>query len=169
MRKVLIRLGGAVVTFTVLALTGCSGGEKSNAPAEPRAAAGPVDAGSTNEPGASDAGTARVLATGAFADKQEHGSGTASLVIGSDNARYLHLENLSISAGPALHVLLTTEASPSTKADVDKGFLDLGSLRATTGDLTYAIPVGTALDAYQGVIVYCAEYNVVFTAATLAR
>jgi hypothetical protein len=185
MRQSLIRLGGAGATIAALALTACSGGgEKTDAianepappsgpaaPGEPRAPAAPVDAGSTAqpEPAGSDGGTARVVATGAFVDKDEHGSGTASLVIGSDNATYLRLENVSISSGPALHVFLTKEGNPSSKSDVDKGFLDLGSLRATTGNLTYTIPAATDVEAYQGVIVYCVEYNVVFTAATLAR
>jgi hypothetical protein len=179
------RVGGAVIAVALLALSGCGGsGAKTDAvadepapPSGPAAVADPrgspavpADAGSAPQPSGTDGGgTARVLATGTFVNKDEHGSGMVSLVVGSDNAPYLRLESVSISSGPALHVFLTKEASPSTKSDVDKGFIDLGALRATTGNLTYTIPAATNLEAYQGVIVYCAEYNVVFTAAALAR
>ena len=187
MRAMLIRLGTAVVACSALSLGGCGGSSSgktdsvADEPAPPSAPAGsasgaPTAPSTPAAPGAavtppvgSTAGTARTVATGSFIDKEEHGSGMASLIIGTDNTPYLRLENVAISPGPALHVFLTKEGSPSQKADVDKGFVDLGALRATTGNLTYTIPAGTDLAAYQGVIVYCVEYNVVFTAATLVR
>ncbi len=184
MRATLIR--GSTVGFAcaALALWGCGGdgadtvadeppppsAPAASASGAPKAPAEPAAPGTAvTPPSGSNTGTASAVATGSFIDKDEHGSGMASLIIGSDNAPYLRLENVNISPGPALHVFLTKEGSPSHKADVDKGFVDLGSLRATTGNLTYAIPAGTDLAAYQGVIVYCVEYNVVFTAATLVR
>ena len=186
MRATLIRVSTAGFACAALALWGCGGGggktdSVANEPPPPSAPAASASGAPTapaeptapgtavTPPSGSNAGTARAVATGAFIDKDEHGSGTASLIIGSDNTPYLRLENVNISPGPALHVFLTKEGSPSQKGDVDKGFLDLGSLRATTGNLTYAIPAGTDLAAYQGVIVYCVEYNVVFTAAMLVR
>lgn len=108
-----------------------------------------------------------VLAGGTFVDKEERGSGSAQVILANGETS-LRLENLNVSAGPALHVLLTKNASPSSRTDVDLGYLDLGALRATTGNLTYAIPSGTDTKAYAGAIIYCVDYKVVFSAVTLA-
>lgn len=186
MRATWIRLRTAVFACSALVLGACGGGggkidsiadeppppatPGGSASGAPKAPAEPATPGTAaTPPSGTNAGAANVLAKGVFIDKDEHGSGMASLIIGTDNTPYLRLENVAISPGPALHVFLTKEGSPSQKADVDKGFVDLGALRATTGNLTYTIPAGTDLAAYQGVIVYCVEYNVVFTAATLVR
>jgi len=42
-----------------------------------------------------------------------------------------------------------------------------GELRAISGNLTYPLPAGTDPSAYAGVIVYCVEYSMIFTAAPL--
>jgi hypothetical protein len=109
----------------------------------------------------------RVLAKGSFVNKEESGSGTARLSIAADDTTYLRLESLAIADGPALHVLLTKHPNPSTAADVELGSVDLGTLRATKGNLTYPIPNGVDGKAYPAVIVYCVEYHVVFASATL--
>ena len=118
-------------------------------------------------PPATPPSTAGVLASGSFVDKDEHGTGTALAVRDASGALFLRLEGLDVAAGPALHVLLTNQASPSTRADVEAGMLDLGVLRANKGNLTYPIPGGTAVSTFAGVVIYCAEYHVVFAAATL--
>lgn len=108
-----------------------------------------------------------VLARGEFVNKSYSGSGSALFVKGTDGAPFLRLENIAISSGPALNVLLTKHPSPSTKADVAQGSVDLGVLRATKGNLTYTIPAGMDVAGYRGVIVYCVDYDVVFTAAAM--
>ena len=118
-------------------------------------------------PPATSPSTSGVLASGTFVDKDEHGAGTALLSSDAGGAASLRLEGLDVTAGPALHVLLTKESSPSTRADVEAGMLDLGVLRANKGNLTYPIPGGTAVSTFAGVVIYCAEYHVVFAAATL--
>ena len=143
-----------------------SGGQaNAPAPGAPSSSGAP-----TTEPGASTptppAG-AVVLASGDFERKSYDGSGKALVVRGADGAPYVRLETLSVQNGPALHVLLTKEASPSTGDDVDKGSLDLGVLRSTSGNLTYTIPPGTDTSGYSGVIVYCVDYRMVFIAAPL--
>lgn len=113
--------------------------------------------------------TAAVISSGMFVDKDHKGSGNALMLEPSQAgaAHYLRLESFSTEPGPALHVLLTKHPSPSSAADVAEGSLDLGPLRATKGNLTYEIPAGTDVTQYAGVIVYCVDFSVVFTAATL--
>jgi hypothetical protein len=136
----------------------------------PAAPGAPSSGAPTAEPGsgtpAPPAG-AVVLASGDFQNKSYTGSGKAIVLRGVDGAPYLRVEALSVQNGPALHVLLTKEASPSTGDDVDKGSLDLGVLRSTSGNLTYTIPPGTDTSGYAGVIVYCVDYRMVFIAAPL--
>lgn len=194
MRKTFGGLGLVAILGITLALAGCAAeegnddpgpgnGPVANEPAPPTSSSSQTGStsGSEGAPGTSPpAGSStssgspapemqQVLAQGAFVNKSYSGSGTALLVAGADGANFLRLENIAISSGPALHVLLTKHASPSSKADVDQGSLDLGVLRATKGNLTYAIPANTDLAGYSGVIVYCVDYSMVFTAATLAR
>ena len=141
---------------------------QAGSPGAPGSPESPAPPGAAASPGAPAAPAAsRVLARGQFVNKSYSGAGTALVVVGADNVPFLRLENIVISSGPALHVLLTKQASPSSKADVDQGSLDLGVLRATKGNLTYTIPAGTDVTAYSGVIVYCVDYSMVFTAAAL--
>lgn len=142
--------------------TGSSSGSEGSSGTSP-------PAGSSTSSGSPAPADQKILAQGTFVNKSYSGSGTALLVAGADNSTFLRLENIAVSSGPALNVLLTKHASPSSKADVEQGSLDLGALRATKGNLTYTIPANTDLTAYSGVIVYCVEYSVVFTAATLER
>jgi hypothetical protein len=144
-----------------------SGGGATTAPDNGGATTGAPAAGAAPAaPAAPDAPA--VLRRGTFVDKDYEGSGSAMILrAGADAAPYLRLESFSTSAGPALHVLLTKVASPSSAADVAKGSVDLGALRGFKGNLTYPLPAGVDVTQYAGVIVYCVDYDVVFTAAAL--
>ncbi len=111
----------------------------------------------------------RTVATGRFVRKDYNGSGEVSIVVQPDGSATVRFANFNVDNGPRLVVYLTKEASPSRRADVDRGYLDLGALTATRGNLEYAIPTGISLAEYNGVAVYCAEFHVVFVAATLAK
>ena len=111
----------------------------------------------------------RTVATGRFVRKDYNGSGEVSIVVQPDGSATVRFANFNVDNGPRLVVYLTKEASPSRRADVDRGYLDLGALTATRGNLEYAIPTGINLAEYNGVVVYCAEFHVVFVAATLAK
>ena len=43
--------------------------------------------------------------------------------------------------------------------------LDLGLLQSLTGDQMYAIPSGTDISPFQGVIIFCLEFDFVFSTA----
>jgi len=178
-RNVVGRMSCAV---TLAALVGCGGSSGGGEPTDVRANEPPVVVSPPANPpadgkpapnppagGSPASGTPQdgVVAGGSFVDKDERGSGTALLVRDTNGATSLRLEGLDITPGPTLHVLLTQQASPSTRADVEVGMLDLGALRANKGNLTYPLPAGTAVAAFAGVTIYCAEYHVVFAAAAL--
>ena len=106
-----------------------------------------------------------ILATGEFQgrDDAHQGSGTAQIVQEGER-RVLRLQNFSSTEGPDLYVYLVE--NPNTfDADAVGEFLDLGLLKATTGDQEYEIPAGADLSKYGGVQVYCLSFRFIFSNA----
>ena len=81
-----------------------------------------------------------ILAAGEFQgrDDAHQGSGTAQIVQEGER-RVLRLQNFSSTEGPDLYVYLV-ENPDTFDADAIGEFLDLGLLKATTGDQEYEIP-----------------------------
>ena len=70
------------------------------------------------------------------------------------------------SDGPDLHVVLGTSAP----GDIDVGqHLELGVLRATSGNLNYAVPAGTDVSAFRNVAIWCQRFDAVFGSAPLGQ
>jgi hypothetical protein len=69
------------------------------------------------------------------------------------------LENFMASAGPDLKVYLSLELDPVN-------FVNLGSLRSTSGSQTYLCPAGTDITKYKFVLIYCQQYKHLFGAAS---
>jgi hypothetical protein len=97
-----------------------------------------------------DDGVTAVL-TGTFidADAAHKGSGTATFYQQGEEL-VLRLQEFSVTNGPDLHVLLSTNANPTD----------------SIGDQNYEIPTGTDLSQYQSIIIYCQPFHVVFSTAT---
>jgi len=79
----------------------------------------------------------------------------------------LRLEQLSVAHGPGLHVYLTGAAAPREVASVQSDFIDLGELRAQSGDLNYVIPADIDLTDYRGVVVFSPYFRELYATAAL--
>lgn len=109
------------------------------------------------------------IATGSFRDADDFhmGSGTATLYDLGPEGRFLRLENLSVTNGPDLHVLLVPHGDPMTRDDVT-GYIDLGSLKGNLGDQNYQIPPGIDPGDFGSVVIYCQPFHVLFSVASLS-
>ena len=120
----------------------------------------PTQPPAANQP---PAGGAQLLAKGEFRDGAPGHRGSGKATLGRDAAGklVLVLENFSVTNGPDLRVILSSDAEGSGDG------LDLGKLRATDGTFTYSVPDGTDLASYRSVTIFCAAFPTVFAYATL--
>ena len=79
----------------------------------------------------------------------------------------LRLEQLNATHGPDLYVYLSAVASPSTRDQVMSG-LEVGKLKATSGDLNYFPSASLDIAKYKSVVIYCKSFSVIFGFANLA-
>ena len=74
----------------------------------------------------------------------------------NDNGKWnLFLSNFLSAGGPDLHVYLATDAAASV-------FIDLGKLKSTSGNQTYAINGNPSLSNYKYVIIWCKQFGIYF-------
>jgi hypothetical protein len=109
-----------------------------------------------------------LVRSGSFvgADASHRGSGKAQIFRGPDGKQILRLRGFRVTNGPDLRVLLTKDPRPGSKAQVQRGKLDLGALKANTGNQNYTIGSRDVSD-YDAAIIYCRRFGVVFATATL--
>jgi len=93
-------------------------------------------------------------------DGIHNAQGTAYTITTEDGSELLRLENFESTNGPDLHVYLSTEDNASD-------FVDLGNLKANKGNQNYDIPVGTDLQKYNKVLIWCKTFSVLFGSAEL--
>lgn len=111
----------------------------------------------------------QIVASGVFIDIDlvHQGSGTATIYQLADNSRVLRFEDFRVTNGPNLHVYLTRAGDPRTPQDVGVDYIDLGPLKGNVGSQNYEVPVEVDLSVYQGVVIYCVAFSVVFSTAAL--
>ena len=112
----------------------------------------------------------QAVAMGSFkdADAFHRGSGTATIYRTPDGSEVLRLENLDVTNGPALHVVLSTHPDPERSEQVkQEGYVDLGDLKGNRGNQNYPIPAGVDTSIHKSVVIYCYPFAVVFSVATL--
>lgn len=102
---------------------------------------------------------AKVTARGTFRERVHQVSGTA-LLIERGGQKTLRFEDFDTLNGPDLHVYLASGLS-------DEDYVDLGSLRATSGNVNYAVPAGTDTSKYTKVLIWCEPFSVLFGYAEL--
>lgn len=90
-------------------------------------------------------------------------SGTASLVRLDDGALLVRLEDLDVDPGPDYRLVLVPGAGQESPGE---GGLDLGRLKATSGNQNYRAPQA-APDLPVTVLVWCRAFRVPIAAATL--
>ncbi len=87
-------------------------------------------------------------------------SGTVRLVHGED-ASYIRYENFKTINGPDLYVYLATDLEA-------KDFVNLGTLKATEGNVNYEIPAGIDVKKYRYALVWCKQFGVLFNYADIS-
>ena len=125
----------------------------------PAASASPVPAAS--------ASPAAVALTGDFhgSDDFHFGRGTARLIETAPGSFVVRLEDFAVRNGPDLYVYL----SPSADGYAT-GSIELGRLKADTGNQNYAVPAGTLDDpgVAASVVIWCKQFSHLFATAPLA-
>ncbi len=112
---------------------------------------------------------ARVLASGEFQelDALHYGSGKATIYERADSTRILRFENFSSARGGDVRVYLSRDPQPLSALQLGDDFLDLGRLKGNVGDQSYFLPADRNLSLYQSAVVFCRQFNVSITVATL--
>ena len=112
------------------------------------------------------------LKSGMFSDRDRihKGSGEAIIYRSEDGSHLLRLENLNVTNGPDLHVLLSPHPNPDNRDEVKApGYFSLGPLKGNRGNQNYALPADQDPAAVGSVIVYCVPFQVIFTIAPLTE
>jgi hypothetical protein len=94
-------------------------------------------------------------------DGIHNASGTARVLHLDDGSSVLRLEGFSVTNGPDLFVYLSTDRTASD-------YVDLGMLKANSGNQNYELPDGVDLSKYDNVIIWCKSFSVYFGGAQLA-
>ena len=111
------------------------------------------------------------LKVGDFRDQDafHKGSGEATIYLGPDGSYLLRLENLDVTNGPDLHVILSPHRNPQVQGQVKAaGWVDLGKLKGNRGNQNYPIPAEVDVAIQYSVVIYCAPFHVIFSVASLA-
>jgi hypothetical protein len=132
-----------------------------SAPATTKVSAGP------STPPASRTTTAVPERSGTFqgSDDFHFGRGIARLIEIGPGSYVVRLEDFAVRNGPDLYVYL----SPS-RDGYAPGAIELGRLKADTGNQNYSVPVGTLMDppGAASVVVWCKQFSHLFATAPLA-
>jgi hypothetical protein len=94
-------------------------------------------------------------------DGVHNASGTARILNLEDGSAVLRLEDFRVTNGPDLFVYLSTDRDASE-------YVDLGMLKANSGNQNYELPEGTDLSKYDNAIIWCKSFSVYFGGAQLA-
>jgi hypothetical protein len=116
-----------------------------------------------------DRAARKVVAQGTFihanpSDPIHHGKGGVTVY-----ADLLHLESdFEVGPGPKYHVYLVPDRTVTPSTEVAKTmFVDLGRLRAFKGSQNYPVPGGLNLRDYGSVVIWCEQFGVLISPATL--
>lgn len=121
-----------------------------------------------------DRASKEVLATGTFihldpADPVHWGTGGVTILQGAGSERLVHLEkDFEVGPGPRFHVyLVANDMVDSGAAFRSSEMVDLGRLRAFKGSQSYTIPAGVDLPRFTSVVIWCKEFGVLISPASL--
>ena len=116
-----------------------------------------------------DKASRKTLATGEFIhanprDPVHHGKGKVTVY-----QELVHLgTDFEVGPGPKFHVYLVPEKNVIPSTAVEKTmFVDLGRLKAFKGSQNYPVPVGVDLSKFGSVVVWCEQFGVLISPATL--
>jgi hypothetical protein len=123
-----------------------------------------------------DRASQTVEATGTFihanpSDPIHYGQGSVEILGDTAGRRIVHLKSdFKVGPGPRFHVYLADRADIRSNDDFKiAATTDLGQLRAFEGSQIYGIPDGFDLAPVKSVVIWCKEFNVLITPATLRK
>lgn len=127
----------------------------------------PTDPPPTTAPTATPAGPV-ALAQGQFTriDEVHQGTGSATIYRLPDGNQVLRFEDFEVTNGPDVFVLLDTAAEPNVATQFGEQ-INLGMLKGNIGNQNYDIPPETDVSQFKSVVIYCRQYDVVMSLATL--
>lgn len=103
------------------------------------------------------------------ADSFHKGSGQVILYQLEDGSRLIRLENIEVTNGPQLHVLLSPVHHLKNRDHLlEAGYLDLGGLKGNIGSQNYEVPPDYEIPEELTLVIYCVPFSVVFATAELA-
>ena len=103
------------------------------------------------------------------ADSFHKGSGQVVLYELEDGSRIIRLEDIEVTNGPQLHVLLTPVHGLAGRDHLrEAGYVDLGPLKGNIGSQNYEVPADYVIPEQVTLVIYCVPFHVVFTTAELA-
>lgn len=108
------------------------------------------------------------LRRGTFVSRSHPTTGTAAVLTGGGDQRFLRLENFSTDNGPDLNVYLSGAPADAPAGQFDDDFVDLGDLKGNIGSQNYEIPPEVDLDRYPTVVIWCVRFGVAFGASALS-
>jgi hypothetical protein len=117
------------------------------------------------------AGGPKALLQGSFkdADSFHKGSGRAVFYQLPDGKRVLRLEEFQVTNGPDLYVVLSGSPDPKSSAELHgPGFKELSLLKGNVGNQNYDLPADVDPAAVKSVVIYCKQFAVVFSTASLS-
>ncbi|WP_119165108.1 DM13 domain-containing protein [Algihabitans albus] len=102
------------------------------------------------------------------ADSAHKGQGRAELLQTRGGALLLRLSEFEVTNGPDLEVWLVKASDPASSAEVTASeWLSLGPLKGNIGDQIYQVPEGTPIGDYGSVVIWCEQFSVLFSPASL--
>lgn len=112
-----------------------------------------------------------LLAQGQFSDADaiHKGSGNAGLYQLTAGNYVIRLEDLNVTNGPDLRLVLAKHPTPDDSGDIKDDYFDLGALKGNVGNQNYEVPADVDISQYASVAVWCRAFSVLFSAAPLRQ
>lgn len=124
---------------------------------------------STAEDSSADESEAVALRSGNWIeiDPVHKAEGTATVFQIGDE-RVVRLDQFTVTNGPDLYVILAKNVPTGILDGVGEDYVNLGTLKGNVGSQNYSIPADVNLDEFSSVVIWCQQFNVVFSSAALA-
>ena len=122
----------------------------------------------TTTPSPSPTAAPLLARSGSFhgSDEFHFGRGTARLIETAPGTFVVRLEDFAVRNGPDLYVYLSPDAEGYAG-----GAIELGRLKADTGNQNYPVPAGALADPARAasVVIWCKQFSHLFATAPLGR
>jgi hypothetical protein len=97
-----------------------------------------------------------------------HGAEGSATIYQLGDERVVRLDQFRVTNGPDLYVVLAKNVPTGILGGVGEDYINLGALKGNVGSQNYTIPAEVNIDEYGSVVIYCLQFNVVFSSAALS-